>query len=373
MDILIQLWQVYPFLVDLALYFFVFAATARVSLVKVFPGREGKTLAVAVGLFLAASLTMAQSKLGFSLEDFGAAAAFLLCAIVFLASYKFMHYAEIPMHLTVLLSGLLTLTLLRTTMPTLTERFLENNPIVLVVGMAGLLLWAWRGSEALATRFTGRIPGSALEKHKVIPNSEDIGKARRFVQKRLRSQTKKEMRDERFIENNLEHALRIINREGVSAANKQALLNFTDEALARTAKVKEVSRRLQQLDEAIRRFDLGWLKSNHNVRFGQLTPGQQRIVRKSIHAERNRLGVEAMLKELENRIHSGCEQTAGHIMHAKGCLQDGNAVGASGWLALALRADKELGKLDKEVLAMEKKLLKLLKHQRRSILKDETN
>ena len=164
MDIFFQLWQVYPFLVDLVLYFFVFAATARVSLVKVFPGREGKALAVAVGLFLAASLTMAQSKLGFSLEDFGVVAAFLLCATVFLASYKFMHYAEIPVHLTVLLSGLLTLTLLRTTMPSLTERFLENNPIVPVVGMAGLLLWAWRSSERHATRIVKSNPGDCIGK-----------------------------------------------------------------------------------------------------------------------------------------------------------------------------------------------------------------
>ena len=212
-----------------------------------------------------------------------------------------------------------------------------------------------------------------MAKHEVIPSSEDIGKAKCFVKKRLRSQTKKEMKDERSIENELEHALRVINKEGLSAANKQALLKCADEALARTSKVKEASLRLQQLDEAIRRFDLGWLKSNHNVRFGQLTPEQQRIVKESIHTERHRLGVESKLEELESRIHSTCEQISDHIMHAKGCLQDVNAAGASGWLTLALRADNQLGRLDKEVLGVEKKLLKLLKHQQRSILKGDTN
>ncbi len=66
----------YGILIDIALYFSVFAAVARDAFAPNFPGRDGRVLAVAVGLLLAVALRISQWLVGLSLERLGPAAVY---------------------------------------------------------------------------------------------------------------------------------------------------------------------------------------------------------------------------------------------------------------------------------------------------------
>ena len=61
--------------IDFFLYSAVFVSVARLTLDKAFPGKPGKALAVAIGLILALSLSIAERNLGFSIRSFGPIAA----------------------------------------------------------------------------------------------------------------------------------------------------------------------------------------------------------------------------------------------------------------------------------------------------------
>jgi asparagine N-glycosylation enzyme membrane subunit Stt3 len=96
MDFLMTAWQSYPVLIDFVLFAFVFAAVARVSSAKAFPEHAGKALSIAVAVFLAAGLAMAQRKLGFSVESMGPVAILILAVVIFITSYKFLRHSDMP-------------------------------------------------------------------------------------------------------------------------------------------------------------------------------------------------------------------------------------------------------------------------------------
>jgi len=105
----------YRLIVELLLYFLIFSAIARAAFSRSFPGREGRVLAVSVGLVLGTGLYLAQEHLGFSLSDLGPLSVFLLCLVTFAVAYKLLHHAGIPLPITLLLSFLPALFLVYST------------------------------------------------------------------------------------------------------------------------------------------------------------------------------------------------------------------------------------------------------------------
>lgn len=367
MEFLYRIWYAYPVLIDLLLYFFIFAAAARVSFAKFFPGQGGKALAVAVGLFLAAGLTTAQSKMGFSLERIGPIAMFILCGILFIAAYRFLQTTETPKSVTILICGLLVLALLRAALPKFTATFAKNNPLTVMLIFGGLLYWAWHSSEGYAAKLFSRQPGQVLSKNQVVPDSKTLKSEKKFIKKRLKNTTKENQKEEKEVRNELEKAIALLEKERLTEKNRPKIMGLLNQAQKKSTEVKEKTARLLQLDDALKRFDTRWFKKTHSVDFGHLTPEQQDVTKKSLHEERKRMQVEERLKELEKNLHQHLDTMNDGITQARRALAALNAAGAIGWINKAVQEQSALRTLEKDALTWEKWLIRLVNKQLHAI------
>ena len=372
-EILIQIWQTYPALLDLALYFFVFAAATRASLAKTFPGSNGKALAIAVGLALAASLTLTQHTLGFTLEKLGPIAAILLGGIIAITAYRFMHQAQVPTHLALALTGLVAATVLHTIMPDFTSSIIENNALLVISALAALLLWVWARSDKHADTIMQRRPGMILARHHDLPDRGLLGKATRLVKKGMQRATADDEHREAKIKSETEKALRILEKEGVTPGNKEALLALTREALIRAKNIRNETQRILKLDDAIGRFDLEWLRRAHKINLHQLSPSQRRIMRRSVQDERERIKAEQSLGALERQVEEQCLRLQQFLDRAQESIEDMNPSGASGWLVQAQRVDQDLQELESQVNKWEKRLLGLIRRERKELTTPDTS
>lgn len=367
MEILVSLWRDYPALVDLALYFFVFAATSRAALARVFPGRTGRALAVSVGLVLAGSLVLAQTKLGFSLETLGPVAVFVLCLVVFLVSYRLMHHARLPLILTLLLAGLLALVLFRFTLPDLTGRWAQEYSGFALLGLIGVVAWAWQGSEGRAHEIERRKPGPNLARQRMIPNPKELEEERSFVKRRIRRPTRQDRKDESVIQRETKRVESVLGTESLSSEKTREQLQRLEEALQRSQAVRKRSQSLLKLDDALRRFDLGWLQKATHVDLQQLTPTQQLLLRKSMADERRRVVAEEKLGKLEAKVSRFSEALEQHVEKARDCLSSGNAPEAQAWIVEAQSIDRKILELDAEALTWEQRLIKFIRLQAKEI------
>ena len=371
MDFLMTAWQSYPVLIDFVLYAFVFGAVARVSFAKAFPGHGGKTLAIAVGVFLAAGLAMAQRTLGFSVESMGPVAILILAAVVFITAYKFLRQSEMPLPMTIFISAMLVVVLLRATMPQYTARFLHNNPLTVSLIVAGLLYWVWHTSDGFANKLFRRMPGPVLAKDGAIPDEDTLAKERLFVKKRIRGVTRENENQEHHVRGEISKLLAILEREGITPNNRARLTALVNDALKRIDEVRQRTSNVFRMEEALRRFDFHWFNKTHGINLSALTPEQQEILRKNLLDERKQVMAEEEIARIETQIKKHVEQFQNCIAKARQDIQIGTAAGAIGWLMEAEKQQAPLKTLEDEALAWEKRLLRLVKQQHQDLLKKD--
>ncbi len=363
MEFLVRIWQTYPILLDFTLYFLVFGAAARVGFAKSFPSHEGKVLAVAVGLFLAASLAIAQRKLGFSLERMGPVAASILCGVVLVAAYRFMQHAEVPKALTVLLAGLMALALARAVMPSATARFLRENPVVIGIGLLGIVYWAWHSSQGYLDRIQNKRPGKLLGKHHIVPDEGLLRKEARFAKKRVKSTTRKDRKEEKTIASDLDEASGLLEKGKDDGENHSRVIRLLDKALEKANHVHKNCEKLLWLDNALRRYDWRWLKKAHALDLSDLTPEQHTLVKDSILAERRRIGTEEYLEKLQTEVNGHIQAMTEYVRRAKTSTTDRSAAGAVGWLSKALEEERKVEDTESKIMDWEKRLIRLVKKQ----------
>lgn len=366
MEYVLWFWRSYPVAVDMALYFFVFAAAARVAFAKTFPGHEGKLLSVAVGLLLAVGLAIAQRTLGFSTESLGPVAVSLLCGVVFLAAYNFIARSGVSKPLAVLLSALLGLALARAAMPRTFSAFLSQNPLLVLLILGGLVYWAWHGSSRYAGTVENRAPGAVLARGGVVPDQATVAKERRYAKKRIRGDTREDRGDEKHVRNDSDHALRRLEKEGVTPGNRNKVTALVERVKNRARQVRQRHERLAKLDTALARFDLHWLRKAYGIDWSRLTPEQQEVLKRVVLDQRRELHTEKDLADLEAAMQAHAERMEQYSGFASQTLREGNSAATEGWLAKVMDEEKRLEELDNQALALEKRLLRFLKDQRRT-------
>ncbi|MCL4215945.1 MAG: hypothetical protein KJ052_02920 [Candidatus Hydrogenedentes bacterium] len=368
MEFLQSLWGQYPWIIDLCLYFFLFGAAARVAFAKIYPGHEGKALSIAVGLVLAAALTIAQRKLGFSLESMGPIAAVLLCVVVFIVAYRLLKHSDLPPWLTISFSLFFALGLLKVALPTFAQKLARENPGLVFLGLAAVAFWMWQSAAAGAQHIRRRQPGYALERFKLTPSETTLRKEERVVKNRMKNDTYEDIHKEKQIESNLTKALGILEREGLTPHARQRVQVLLDKSQESAGKLEAKCLALRQLDDALERFDLKWFRRMRNVNLGQLTQAQQDILKQNIIEDRRRLHVEEELKKLETGVAHHTRDTENHLASARQCVQSGNAAGTVGWINEAIKSEHQAKTLDEQILAWEKRLLKLVRRQKGELL-----
>lgn len=369
MDVFIELWRTYPWAVDLALYFFVFAAAARVSFARIFPGHEGKTLAIAIGLVLAASLTAAQHTFGFSLETLGPIAVTLLCLVLFIVAYRLLKHSQLPPWLTVSFATIFAVALFKLALPKYTERFAQDNPGIVFFALCILLVWIWYSASAGAEHVIRRMPGFGLQRFHVAPSERMLTKEQHYAKNKLLKETKKEIKEDSEIGTELSRATHLLERDGLTPHTTPKIRELLKKASETTRTVEEQCTKLRETDQALENFDLKWFRRMRHANLGQLTPAQQEIMRNSIREERRRLHVEEELKKLEVATAHQIRALESSIEKAQENLAASNAAGALGWLNQAIGAEQKLLETQKELLRWEKLLVRLIKKQRSALHK----
>ena len=360
---IVRIFGAYPWLLDFFLYLMVFTAAARVGFAKSFPTHEGKILAVAVGIFLAACLTIAQRSLGFSLERMGPVAAFLLCGVIFIAAYRFMKHADVPLPLTSLLSVLMALALARAIMPEATGRFVRENPIIVLLFLLGVIYWAWQSSQGYLEKVANKRPGRLLGKHHVVPDEGFLRKQTRFTKKQLKGTSRRQQKAEKEIDDDLNKAAEIADNGTDTAHERARLSRLLDSALAKANHVHKYCEKLLQYDGALHRVDADWLRRAHAFNLNDLTPEQQALLRESILEERKRLKTERTLRELESEVDKHNHAVTDFVRKAKASLANGAVVGTAGWLARAQAEHQKAVELEGKVKDWENRLVRLVRRQ----------
>jgi hypothetical protein len=374
METIVGVFAAYPWLLDFSLYLLVFTAAARVGFAKSFPSHEGKVLAVAVGLFLAASLAIAQRNLGFSLERMGPVAAFILCGIVFIASYRFMQHADVPKPLTILLAGLMGLALARAVLPNATASFMRENSLMVTLVTFGIICWAWYNSQSYLDRVQNRRPGRLLGKNHIVPDDDTLKKEARFTKKRLRDTTKTERKEERALASDIDKASGLLEKGKHTVQDRGHVARLLNSALEKANHVHKNCERLLQADNALLRFDAEWLRKGHAFNVNDLTPEQRTLLRESILEERRRIGSERKTMELENEVKRHLATMTEYVRKARASFADGSgagAAGSAGWLDKAREEAKKTKELEGQVLDWEKRLVRLVKRQLATMRKAE--
>jgi hypothetical protein len=366
MEYIYWFWRNYPVAVDMALYFFVFTAAAKVAFAKTFPNQEGKVLSVAVGLILAAGLAMAQRTLGFSTEKLGTVAVFILCGVVFIAAFQFIRRTEVPRPLAILLSGLLALALARAAMPNYVGNLVRKNPLTLVLILAGLVYWAWQGSSKHVREMAERTPGNILARNGLVPRTETLDKERRYAKKKIKGATRENRGEEKSVRKEASTALATVRKEGVTPANRNQVGALVDRVREKTRTLRLRHERLAKLDNALARFDLQWMRKAYGVNWSELTPEQQAVLQKIFLEQRKELKTEQTLAKLEEEMEDRAERLDRFAEAAAQAMRDGNAAGVEGWLGKILEQEKRLEDLDRTALALEKNLVRLLRRQGRT-------
>jgi len=363
METIVRVFAAYPWLLDFFLYLLVFTAAARVGFAKSFPSHEGKVLAVAVGLFLAACLAVAQRSLGFSLERMGPVAAFLLCGVIFIAAYRFMKHADVPTPLTVLLSGLMALALARAVMPEATGRFVRENSLVVLLIVLGIAYWVWHNSQGFLEKVADRRPGRLLGKHHAVPDETFLKKEGHFAKRQLKSATRKNRKEEKGLADDLDNASTLANK-GKDSADERARLNrLLETALSKVNHVRQNCEKLLKSDEALHRVDAGWFKRAHAFNLNDLTPEQQTLLKESIHEERRRIRTEEILRAMMVEVRNHDQAVTEFVRKAKTSLANGAVVGTAGWIARAQAEHEKTIELEKKIMDWEKRLMRLVKRQ----------
>lgn len=363
METVVRVVAEYPWLLDFSLFLLVFTAAARVGLAKSFPSHEGKVLAVAVGVFLAACLTIAQRKLGFSLERMGPVAAFLLCGVIFIAAYRFMKHAQVPTPLTVLLSGLMALALARAVTPEATGRFMRENSIIVLLFLLGVIYWAWHSSQGYLEKIVNRRPGRLLGNHHAVPEEAFLKKEARFAKRGLKDTTRRNLREEKGLADGFDQASTLAVKSGDSPRDRARLNSLLTSLLSKVNHARQNCEKLSQSDEALRRVDADWLRRAHAFNLNDLTPEQQTLLKESILAERRRLRVEEAIANLEVDVRRHLEIVTEFVRKAKASLANGAVVGTAGWIARAQAEHDKTIELEKKVLDWEKRLVRLVRKQ----------
>ncbi|NUM53498.1 MAG: hypothetical protein HUU46_07635 [Candidatus Hydrogenedentes bacterium] len=368
MEFLTRVWATYPWAVDFCLYAFLFGAAARVSFAKIYPGHEGKTLAVSVGVVLAAGLTIAQRRIGFSLESLGPIAAVLLCLVVFIVAYRLLKHSDLPPWVTISFSVFFAIGLLRIALPAYTARLVRENPGAVFLVLAAVAFWMWQSASAGVEHFRRKLPGYALERFQLAPGERVLSQERQVAKKRLRHETKEDIHEEKKVRSTLSEATQLLEREGLTPSSMPRLQQLLDKALASSARMEQHSARVRQVDEALQRFDWKWFQRMRNVSLGQLTPAQQDILRRNILEERRRLNVEQEMKKLETEAGHRLRALEGHVNNARASIRASNAAAALGWLNEAQKEEQHIRELEEQLLGWEKRLLQLVSRQRKELL-----
>jgi len=322
-----------------------------------FHGRGGRAITIGVGTVLAAGLSLAENRFGFSLLSFGPVAGFILIMLVSMVVYHLVHGTGLG----ALNAGLVALLVMYFGVGSLAPGLLSwlgtTFPIIHLLAALALLFLMGKVVFRLAEDIhRARIPP--------MPASTDVKAERELTdERRALSNADPVIRsDEAAIEaivHDLKDLYRYIRQAG---ASPQALSHARDalhKARDREYVVLQTLDYLRMVDQKLRRFDLGLFHSLQS-QYASLPGPQKAAMQRSIEQERAKIFRELQLEEIAKRARNELADYQASLQMVELALSRNDPQRAAKVLLRAIKSDQRLDRDLRRMQYAQHRLLRMI-------------
>lgn len=358
--------------IDFFLYLAVFVSVARLTLDKLFPGRAGKALAVAVGLMLAVSLSIAEQNLGFSIRSFGSIAAGIIVGLVGLVIFHLCRKAGAAAPTASSLAIIIVYFSVRSAVPNLFEWMQHNRWAAFLHALLvlAILVALWRVIGAVFGSPSKRI-GKLAKTIDNTPGNTPFGKEQRLdreeltlLKHRLTRFTGKAMKNSEEIIAYLRDMIGIIHEHGTDKRSFPMISARLRQIQPKEHHLLSEMSRIQKVDKRLRQFNLAGLAQLQS-QYRKLPADQKKACRKQFMEGREKLGAENEIAKLTRAIEKYQSQFRYSLEMATKHLAAHQSDGTIQWLDKATEEERGAQELLKQALALERRLISLVKKQLR--------
>lgn len=361
-------------MIDFFLFSAVFVAVARLALEKSFPGKPGKALAVAVGLILALSLSLAERRFGFSIRSFGPIAIGIVVGLVGLVVFHLCRKAGAASPTAGSMALLIVYFSLRAVMPGFFA-WVEGNrwmSFVHALLLLAVFVALWRVIAGLFSSHHDRLgklsasldraPSSSEFEQEQVSGKRALG----LLKHRLSRFVRRGVKDSRRIIEELQEMIEIIREHGTDRKGMQLISRKLKDMQPKDHNLVRELDRIRKVDKRLKQFNLADM-ADLNARYKGLSPEQKKLCATQFMENRAKLDIETEMTRLAEASRSYRERFTYSVEMAVKYLAAHNANGATGWLEKAVEQERAAEKLLEEVLALEKKVINLVRRQLRQI------
>ncbi len=355
-------------------YALVLVYTCRIALSRTFGESYSKSLGTVVGIMLAVSLSIAGTTLGFTLRSFGPIAAMIILLVFGLVIYSLMRHVGAGHAACGSLAFIVTFFSIRAVSPGIfvwaeknqwagyLDSFLLLSVLVAIIRVVS----AGFSSDGVSSLKDAMERMAGSSNHFVDFSGRQTALESSIVRKDMKKLTRHGRRECRHVIGNLRQIINMLKQHGanrnVAAKAYESLQNLRQGEHEITAELAKI----QAIDEKLLRFDLSRYRDLEQA-YSRFTDQQKTQCKRLFAQERDKIGVEKVIRELAVRSESyamkfnRCIETAGQ------CLKSVATAEAIQWLEKALAEETLAERIIADIRKNEKILVRLMRQQMASL------
>ena len=367
----------YHEMIDLVIYFAIFTGTSQAVFKKRFPGNPGKAISIALGLALSFSLVMAEHYTGFNLKALGTIAATILILILAAMIYYLLKTFGTGRTTAATSAIIITYISIRTTTPQ-TYNWLQAQQIAPWTDLA-LIIALIIGFIKILTTITHRdIPIQRIKQGFLNKNpnpkpqpisqkeAQNIKDEKWVIKKKLRKNTRRGQKDEQKATKTLSDLLGLLNTPKLSPESRKQVAKDMQRISERESDLQKRLNQIRSMDQKLENFDVQEFQSLKN-QFNQFDDEGRKKLWDLIQEEKEKIGTEQKIQELQQRINQWDQQFRGNLNQAINQINQNKNHEAAQWITQAIRTEREADPLWRDLKGLENALLSITKKELREL------
>lgn len=353
--------------IDAIVFFALFLSIFHVAVPPLFKGRAGTAVSVALAAAFTLSLSVAESRVGFTLQDFGPVAAALVVLVVAVAIYRLVHVLGMGTSGAGALAFVVAYIGARAAAPRL-FLYAAENPwlawlhlaavVALVVFLGRALVGAVHAKDIVlghAADALGR-PLRAMRQRMVSPEeAQQLEKERGKAEVYLTRVVDRPWKESTEIVSDLAVIREAIERFGESPTARHLIVEKVQSISAREHVLAERLKQIQDTNERLHAFDLRLLSRIRSA-YEKLPESERKQVRTLFAREVEKLAIEEELETLEKSFREYDAKFKDALAHIVAALRLVDLEGAVKWIDRALEHEGGAGRLMAKIRQMEDQL-----------------
>jgi hypothetical protein len=376
-------------LIDFLLFFLLFNGLAQATLTGHLKGKGGRLTSAAIGSSLALALSGLSWATGFSVLSLGPVAVMILLGLVGTVIFRVLRRLQVSKATAGALVLVLVSFSLEAAAPTLAESIAEVFPFLDLAVALGLLLLIWRaarhlmpkGSKAKADELADKVEkgdgpgrsraepgGSVRGETRASHLKKELRREKPEIGRKLKGVVSREGKESRSILREL-HLIRGVLQDGRHPAkDRRAIAEALRRIPPKRHRIRVLVEEVKDLDRRLARFDLGVL---HELReaFGKVSPGEQKLMRKLVLEERQKIKSEQRIAIVEDFVKTYDVNSAKCIETAAVSIVKNEIPAALKWVDAAVGYEEEARRMIKRAQAVQSMLKRITRLELRQLRK----